>query len=96
MKNSKIISCTLILILTTVLHAKFLNYTGEVLPRPQQVAGDWQFVDIDTNNVNIIIDANAHNAIKLAKTMLLSRVEETAKQVAGNSIFIWVCRIPVS
>lgn len=58
----------------------FLKYTGNVIPKPQNVIGDWQSIDLSDVSLVTDIDSESHKAVKLAKSLL----DERFKQVAGN------------
>jgi len=66
-----------------VVQAQPAHYTGEVLPRPQQVLGTWRFLPIAPESLEVQTASPAHGAIELAGRMLRDRVRPAATQTAA-------------
>ncbi|NOY80162.1 MAG: hypothetical protein GXP31_04060 [Kiritimatiellaeota bacterium] len=60
-----------------------IHYTGRVTPVPRRVLGAWRTLRMAPNGLNVEIDSGAHNAIRLARDLLLTRVADLSK-TAGN------------
>jgi hypothetical protein len=52
-----------------------MHYTGKIVPTPQQVTGKWEFLPISPKSFSVVTDNDAHNAIQLAKYMVMEQLE---------------------
>jgi hyaluronoglucosaminidase len=64
--------------------ARSPHYTGEVVPRPQQILSAWRFLPITPESLEVQIPSPAHGAIELARNMLRERAHAAATEATGS------------
>ncbi len=62
-----------------------IHYTGRVTPVPRRVLGAWRTLRLAPNGLKVETASGAHNAIRLARTLLFERVADLSKTAGGKS-----------
>jgi len=62
-----------------------VRYTGRVTPVPRRVLGAWRTLRLAPNGLKVEIASGAHDAIRLARALLLARVADLSKTAGRNS-----------
>ena len=68
-------------------------YTGEVLPKPQQVLSRWKFIPLEKGKVEIQTDGPAREALPVAQRLIHEKINETigdGQKPAGKKLNLFI------